>query len=98
VEAVFSGLVSLCIHVVTKMFTDDRGIEMSKEGSGDWNKGYTWTSVMWLGKWYSMKMKAVRSSKTMAAIYETAPWRNLQSCSDIHVFEVSYGMDGPCYL
>jgi len=35
VEVVFSGLVSLCIHVVTKMFTDDPGIEMSKQGSGD---------------------------------------------------------------
>jgi len=37
VEVVFSGLVSLCVRVVTKMFADDPGIVMSKQGSGDWN-------------------------------------------------------------
>jgi len=47
-----------------------------------------------------MKMKAVGSSKyeTLVAVYETAPWRNIQSQSDIRVFEVDHGMDGPCYF
>jgi hypothetical protein len=33
VEVVLSGVVSVCINV-TKIFTDDPGIEMSKQGSG----------------------------------------------------------------
>jgi hypothetical protein len=43
-------------------------------------------------------MKVVGSSKTLVAVYETAHWRNVQSHSDIHVFEVDHGMDGPCYF